>query len=152
MYSGNACSRRALDAEEIHLGAEPEDEVVVAQRLELAETNLARIEIDRRHRVLVNARVLLLVHEVANRVADRRLLEQPRRHLVQERLERVVVVLVDEDDVDVALLELLRGADAGEAAAQHEDTGTRAVAAVDCAHGLVLKLWRLPAVRVIHKG
>ena len=116
---------RALDAEEVHLGAESEDEVVVGQRLELAETDLARVEIDRRDRVLVNARVRLLVNEVANRVADRRLLEQPRRHLVQERLERVVVVLVDEDDVDIALLELLHGADAREAAADDQDAGAR---------------------------
>ena len=46
--------------------------------------------------VLVDPRVVLVVEEVAERVADGRLLEQARRHLVQQRLERVVVVLVHE--------------------------------------------------------
>ena len=130
--------RRSLDTEEVHLGAESEDEVVVGQGLELAETDLARVEIDRRDRVLVNPRVRLLVNEIANRVADRRLLEQPRRHLVQERLEGVVVVLVDEDDVDIALLQLLHGADAREAAADDQDAGAP-IAFEFCAHGILRK-------------
>jgi hypothetical protein len=49
----------------------------------------------------------------------------------------VVVVLVDEDDVDVALLQLVRGPDAGEAAAEDEDAWTPAVAVTWCAHGVV---------------
>jgi hypothetical protein len=48
---------------------------------------------------------------------DRRSLEKAGRDLVEERLKRVVVVLVHDDNVDVALLQLLRGTDAGEAAA-----------------------------------
>ena len=60
-------------------------------------------------------------------MADRGLLEQARRDLVQERLEGVVVVLVDEHDVDVALLQLLRRADPGEAAAEDEDARPRLV-------------------------
>ena len=52
------------------------------------------------------------------RVPDRRLLEQAGGELVQQRLEGVVVVLVDQHDVDVGLAQLLRGADPGEAAAQ----------------------------------
>ena len=64
-------------------------------------------------------------------MADGGLLEQPCRDLVQERLEGVVVVLVDEHDVDVALVQLLRGADPGEAAAEDEDArprGARSIA------------------------
>ena len=68
-----------------------------------------------------------LVEEVADRVADRRLLEQARRHLVEQRLEGVVVVLVHEHDLGVALLQLLRGADPGEAAAEDEDARRAAV-------------------------
>ena len=60
-------------------------------------------------------------------MADGGLLEQARGHLVQERLEGVVVVLVDEHDVDVALVQLLRGADPGEAAAEDEDARPRLV-------------------------
>ena len=60
-------------------------------------------------------------------MADRRLLEQARGHLVEQRLEGVVVVLVDQHDVGVALLQLLRGADPGEAAAEDEDARTPTV-------------------------
>ena len=119
--------RRAFDAKEIDLRSEPEDEVVVGQGLELAKTHLARVEIDRRDRVLVNARVLLLVDEVANRMADSGLLEQAGSDLIQQRLKGVVVMFVDEDDVDVALHQLLRGPDAGEAAAEDEDARATAV-------------------------
>ena len=59
---------------------------------------------------------------------DRRRLEQPRRELVEERLEGVVVVLVDEHDVDVGLLQRSRGADAGEPAAEDDDAATRTAA------------------------
>jgi hypothetical protein len=142
---------RSLDTEEVDLGAEPEDEVVVGQGLELTETDLARVEIDRRDRVLVNARVRLLVDEVANRVADCRLLDQPRRHLVQERLEGVVIVLVDEDDLDVALLELLRGADAREAAADDQDAGAP-VTVEFCAHEVVPNVRRRLGPRIIRTG
>jgi hypothetical protein len=54
-------------------------------------------------------------------MADGRLLEQAGRELVEQRLERVVVVAVDEHHLGVGVLELLRGADAGEAAAENED-------------------------------
>ena len=77
--------------------------------------------------VLADPDVVLLVKEVANRVSDCGLLEQPGRDLVEKRLEGVVVVLVDEHDVDVALRQLLGGADTGKAAAQDEDAGTPAV-------------------------
>src|SRR6185437_3219590 len=50
--------------------------------------------------------------------SDGRPLEQVGRDLVQQRLERVVVVLVDEDDVHVGVLQLPGRADAGEAPAQ----------------------------------
>jgi hypothetical protein len=44
-----------------------------------------------------------IVEQVAERVADRGRLEEVGRDLVQERLERVVVVLVDEQDVGVGV-------------------------------------------------
>ena len=44
-------------------------------------------------------------------MSDRGRLEEPGRELVEERLERVVVVPVDEDDVGVGFLQLLCGAD-----------------------------------------
>jgi hypothetical protein len=72
----------------------------------------------------VDPGVVLIVEEVADRMPDGRLLQQARRDLVQQRLERVVVVLVDDDDLGVALLQLLRGTDPGEAAAEDEHAGS----------------------------
>src|SRR5262249_33269008 len=51
-------------------------------------------------------------------------LEQAGRDLVEQRLEGVVVVAVDEDDLGVCVPQLVRGADAGEATAEDEDAGT----------------------------
>ena len=112
---------RALDPEEVDLRAEPEHDVVVAERLELVELDAARVQVDPRHPVLVDAHVVLFVEEVADRMAHRRLFQKARRNLVQQRLERVVVVLVHDHDVGVALLQLVRGADPGEATAEDED-------------------------------
>ena len=75
--------------------------------------------------VLVHGDVRLVVEEVAQRMADGSRLEQAGRDLVQERLERVVVVLVDEHDVGVGVLQLPRGADSGEASAEDQDARPR---------------------------
>ena len=64
---------------------------------------LARIEVEPADRVLMDAHIRLLVEEVPNGMSHRRLLEQARRYLVEKRLKGVVVVLVDDDDVNVAL-------------------------------------------------
>jgi hypothetical protein len=77
------------------------------------------------------------VDEIADWVPDRRLLEQPCRNLVQQRLKGVVVVLVDEDDVDLAVLQLVRGSDAAKAGAENEDAGALSIAVTCCAHGVV---------------
>ena len=53
------------------------------------------------HLGLVHGDVRLVVEQVAQRVPDRGRLEQVGGDLVQERLERVVVVPVDDRDVDV---------------------------------------------------
>src|SRR4029453_12276287 len=44
--------------------------------------------------------------------------------LIEERLERVVVVAVDQHDVGVGTLELLGGANPGEASAENDDPPT----------------------------
>ena len=68
--------------------------------------------------------VVLVLHEVTERVPDGGRLEEARRELVEERLERVVVVPVDEHDVDVRAAELAGCADPGKAAAEDENAGT----------------------------
>ena len=108
-------------SEEVDLGAEREHEVVVGQRRHLGELDLALVQVDPGDGVQVDTDVRLLVEEVAQRMSDRRPLEQGGRDLVEERLEGVVVVLVDQHDVDVGLLQRLRGAEPGEASAEDQD-------------------------------
>ena len=115
-----AVLRGSLRAEEVDLGAEAENEVVVAERFEVGELHLARRQVDALHGRLVDGDVVVTVKEIAKRVPHGARLEQARRELVEQRLEGVVVVLVDEHDVGVRLLELLRGADPGKAAAEDE--------------------------------
>jgi hypothetical protein len=71
-------------------------------------------------------RVLLMSHQVAERVTDRGLLQKSGRELVEQRLEGVVVVAVDEHDLGVRVLELLRGADTREPSAENEHPRARA--------------------------
>ena len=66
--------------------------------------------------------VVVSVKEIAERMADCGGLEQRGRHLIQERLEGVVVVLVDDDHVDVCVFQLLRRADACEPSTEDQDT------------------------------
>ena len=112
----------ALRSEEVDPGPERQDEIVVRERCHLREANLALGQIDGADRVLVHHHVRLLVEQVAQRVPDVGRLEQGGRDLVQERLERAVVALVDQHDLRARVLELARGADAGEPSAEDEYT------------------------------
>ena len=78
-------------------------------------------EIDSGDWRLVDRGVVLALDEIAERVSHGRRFEQPRRQLVEQRLERVVVVLVHDNDVDVGALQLPCGTDPGEAAAENEN-------------------------------
>jgi hypothetical protein len=118
---GEGVLGRPARPEEVDLGAEGEDEVVVGQRLELGEPDRACIEVDPDHAALVDRRVLLPREQVAQGVADGGRLQQAGRELVQQRLEGVVVVAIDEHDLGVGAPELLCGADPGEPAAEDED-------------------------------
>jgi hypothetical protein len=114
----------ALGPEERHLCAQREDEVVVRNRLETLESDLLRLQVHRGDGSRVDHGVVLVLHQIAERVPDRRRLEEARRELVEQRLEGVVVVPVDEHDVDVGAAEPAGGADAGEASSEHEDART----------------------------
>ena len=65
--------------------------------------------------------LMVVVDEVAKGVTDGARLEKARRELVQERLEGVVVVPVDENDVCVGLLQAQRGAQPAEPSAEDDD-------------------------------
>ena len=120
MYIGKACSG-AVDPEEVHLGAKPQHEIVVRERRHLCELHLPRGEVDPRDLVLMDGGVWLLVEQPSQRMPDGRRLEQVGGDLVEQRLERVVVVLVVENDVGLGVLELPRGAEARETAAKYQD-------------------------------
>jgi hypothetical protein len=107
-------------AEEVHLGSEAKDEVVVLDRVDLVEAGLACVEVDGGDAGLMDGGVLLMPDEIAKRVTDGGGLEQARRELVEQRLEGVVVVAVDQHDFGVGVFELLRGSDAREATAEDE--------------------------------
>ena len=92
---------------------------------------------------LVDGGVVLPVDEVAKRVANDRGLDQAGRELVQEWLEGVVVVPVDEHDVRVGVLQLLNGADAGEAAAEDDDARAMRIAFGCVVHGVETLLRRV---------
>ena len=113
--------RRALGPEEVDLGAEAEDEIVIGDRLELVEADLAPVEVDGGDR-RPDERSCCRGARAGRGGSDRPpFLDQTARELVEQRLEGVVVVAVDEHDVGVCVLELLRCADPGEAAAEDED-------------------------------
>ena len=113
--------RGAAAAEELDDRTQPHHEIVVLQRRHVRELHLAAVEIDRRHRRLVDGRVLLVLEEVAQRMGDRRRVEEPGRELVEHGLEAVVVVRVHQHDVDVRVLELAGSPETGEAAAEDQD-------------------------------
>ena len=111
----------AGDPEEVDGRPEPEHEVVVGDGLHLGERHPALVQIDAGDRGLLHLDVRLIVEQVAQRVTDRGGLEEIGRDLVQERLERVVVVLVHEQDVGVGVPELLDRSDPAEPTPQHDD-------------------------------
>ena len=111
----------ALGSEEVDLRTERRHEVVVGERCHLGELHLALVQVDRRDSRLVNSDVRLLLKEVAQGMSDRCGFEQGGRDLVEERLEGVVVVLVDEHDVDVGVLQLPCGAESRKASPEDQD-------------------------------
>ncbi len=83
------------------------------------------LEVDRGDGRLVELDVAGAAEDGAERVDDVGRVQEPGRHLVEERREQVVVARVDERDVDRAAGELARAGQAAEAAADDHDAGTR---------------------------
>ncbi len=63
----------------------------------------------------------MTLEQVTERVADPARLEQAGGELVEQRLEGVVVVPVDEHDVGICVLQLLRRSDSPEPATEDQD-------------------------------
>ncbi len=107
----------ALRPEEVDGRSERDDEVVVVERSAVGELDGPLHHVDRGHRSLMDRDVRLVVEEIAERVPHRVRVEQVGRNLVEQRLEGVVVVLVDEDDVRFRAGEFPSGSDSAEPSA-----------------------------------
>ena len=94
--------------------------MVVRQRRHLGEPHLAGIRVDRDDRRLVDGDIRLVVEEVAQRMSDRALIEQISGNLIEQGLERVVVVLVDQHDLGIRLLQLARRTEPAESSPQDD--------------------------------
>ena len=88
--------RSAVGSEEGDLSTGRDHEVVVLERSHLSELHPAAREVDPGHGSLLDGDVGLLVEEIPERVPDDGRFDRGGRQLVEEGLERVVVVLVDE--------------------------------------------------------
>ena len=101
------------------------DQRVVAERDRLAvrgeRVRLAGVEVEAGDVGEQHARVGLAAEDAAQRRGDLALGEDAGRHLVEQRLEQVVVRPVDERDLDGRAAERLGGVQAAEAAADDQD-------------------------------
>ena len=105
-------------------GAGGEHKVVVGYSF-AAEEHLAACRIDVRHLAENDARIGLVVDDTANgrgHVGGR---QAGRRHLIEQRLEQMVIAPIDEGDVSVALLQPLGHGKAAEAGAGDDDVWPR---------------------------
>ena len=74
------------------------------------------------HLAHVHGDVALIAQDVAQRRGDRRRGEAGGGHLVEQRLEQVMVAAIDQRDLDRRPLELAHGPEAGESAADDDDS------------------------------
>ena len=121
VYSGKACAVGAGGAEEVDPGPQAHDQEVVLLGVPVGEVHGPGVQVDAGDGGLGEGQVVLLVHELADGVADRLRVQHVGGHLVEQRLERVVVVAVHQHHVHRCLLELAGGADAPEPGAEDED-------------------------------
>ena len=101
-----------------------DDQVVVRQRLLTVEPHLPGRRVDADHLGLQDCQVAALhlgAQRVADRRADGRRAQARGRHLVQQRLEQVVVGAVDQRDLDLRFRERAHRLDAAESAAHDHD-------------------------------
>ena len=105
--------------------ARGDDQRVVAEPERLAVraggVHGARVEVEAADLGEQHAGVVLPAQDAAQRRRDLGLGEDARRHLVEQRLEQVVVGAVDQRDLDRRAAQRARGGQAAEAAADDQD-------------------------------
>ncbi len=117
-------------------GAGRDDQRVVRDLLDLVgdHPHRALLEVDVVDDAEQHAHIALLAEHRAQRRRDLPRRQHAGRDLVEQRLEQMLVVLVDQRDLDRLVLERLDGADAAEAAADDDDAVTVAEVGVVRAH------------------
>jgi hypothetical protein len=99
------------------------DDQVVERQLALVEDHRLPLEVDVDDLGHHDPDVRLFAEDAADRLGDVRRREDRRRHLVEQRLEQVVVVTVDDDHLDRLLGQRLGRLQPGEAAADDDHLG-----------------------------
>ena len=93
------------------------------------DRQLARHRIDRAYISQQHTDIFLMTQHPANRRRDVAWRQRCRRHLIQQRLEEMVVVAIDQRDANRRVPERARGVEAAEPAADDDDVrnshGTR---------------------------
>ncbi len=79
------------------------------------------LQIDAGHLGAQDVNIASLAHDGANGTCDRRRIEKPRRHLVQQWLKEVVVVAIHERHVDIHVAKGARGCKTAEPGADDHD-------------------------------
>jgi hypothetical protein len=102
---------------------EGEDQVVVCNELAGGRAYDPLVEIDVGYCFPPGPGVALPMEDAPGGVADVVDVEAGRSHLVQQRLEGVMIPLVDDGDVHGSLGQPLRHREASEACADHDDRG-----------------------------
>ena len=101
--------------------AQRQHEIVVGERRHAVDHDLLLGQVDALDRTLVEGPVRVPVQQLADRVADLGRPELVGGDLIQQRLKRVVVVLVDDREPHRRVAQFLRGPDAAETGAQDHD-------------------------------
>ena len=108
--------------EEVRLRADRQHERVAGELLAARQLDAVGRRVDGGHLAELDLDARVVAEQLAQRERDVDRGELRRRHLVEQRLELVVVVAVDERHADAVLArQPLDAADAGEAAADHDD-------------------------------
>ena len=102
-------------------GAGRHDQVVIGERVALGQLDAAFVEVETGDPVEAHACVVLGREDAAHREADVVAVEPCGGHLVEQRLERVVVPAVDDRHVDRGIRQRPGHCQAPEARSNHND-------------------------------
>src|SRR5262249_24468305 len=103
--------------EEVHYRSQSENQVVIFEWRPAIHRNLSFGRVDARDNALVEGGILIFVQQLANGKAHLPGGQFIHRYLIEQRLERVIVILVDQSDSDVGVPQFFECADPTETGA-----------------------------------